>query len=44
MEDLREAVQDKKKWLTLVEEKTQYSTDKCEVNSGEANGKPLLHS
>jgi hypothetical protein len=44
LEDLREAVQDRKKWCTLVDEDTEKSTDKCEVNSGEGNGKPLLYS
>jgi hypothetical protein len=35
---LKEAVQKKKKWRMLVEEKAR----KCEINSGEGNGKPLL--
>jgi hypothetical protein len=44
LEDLREAVQDRKKWRTLVEEKTRNRVHTSEVNSGEGNGKPLLYS
>jgi hypothetical protein len=45
LEDLREAVQDRKKWRTLVEGKPRNRvTDKCEVNSGEGNGKSFLYS
>jgi hypothetical protein len=45
LEDLREAVQDTKKMAYAGGVKdSEYSTDKCEVNSGEGNGKPLLYS
>jgi hypothetical protein len=43
LEDLREAVQDRKKWRTLGEEKT-WNRVWTNVNSGEGNGKPLLYS
>jgi hypothetical protein len=42
---LKEAVQDRKKWRMLVEEKiSEQGTQKCETNSGEGKGKPLLDS
>jgi hypothetical protein len=44
LEDLKEAVQDRKKWRALVEEKTRNREHKCEVNSGEGNGNPFLYS
>jgi hypothetical protein len=40
LETLKETVQDRKKWRMLVEEKTH----KCEMNTGEGSGKPLLNS
>jgi hypothetical protein len=40
LRDLREAVQDRKKWRTLLEEKTWNRA----VNSGEGTGKPLHYS
>jgi len=45
LEDLREAVQDRKKMAYAGGRKDSESrTHKCEVNSGEGNGKPLLYS
>ena len=45
LEALKEAVQDRKKWCILVEEKTRNrGTHRHEMNSGEGNGKPLLDS
>ena len=41
----KEAVQDREKWHTLVEEKTRNRVrTNVEVNSGGGNGKPLLYS
>jgi hypothetical protein len=45
LQDLREAVQDRKKMAyTGGRKDSEYRTQKCEVNSGEGNGKPLLYS
>jgi hypothetical protein len=45
LEDLREGVQDRKKIAYAGGRKvSEQSTHKCEVNSGEGNGKPLPYS
>jgi hypothetical protein len=45
LEDLREAVQDREKMAyTSGRKDSVQRTHKCEVNSGEGNGKPLLYS
>ena len=46
LEDLREAVQDRKKKMAYAggRKDSEYRAHKCEVNSGEGNGKPHLYS
>jgi hypothetical protein len=46
LEDLREAVQDRKKKMAYAggRKDSELRTHNCEVNSGEGNGKPLLYS
>jgi len=45
LEDIKEAVQDRKKMACAGGRKnSEQRTHKCEANSGEGNGKPLLYS